>query len=60
MVELGDTASPSEPSLSYKSTCVVFCFDLGRDYQLQKTKLIDAMVEVRVIGYHTNISIPVI
>ena len=43
LVELPDTASGSEKSPGYHSTCVVLCFNLGLYYQLQITKLTAAM-----------------
>ena len=43
LVELPDTASGSEKSPGYHSTCVVLCFNLGLYSQLQITKLTAAM-----------------
>ena len=43
VVELGDTASPSELSPGHDSTCVVFYFVLAYAISKQKTKLIAAI-----------------
>ena len=39
MVELGDTASPSELSHGHNSTYIVSCFNFGVCFKLQETKL---------------------
>ena len=60
LVELGDTASPSETSPGYNSTHIVFCFILVLIYQQQKTKLINAMAIFRAIFRQLNNLNPIV